>query len=383
MSAIVGIKEYSGLLGETAEKDFFARCITGYQYTSEDHECDIKNCLISLLNSKVIDVDKLDYLIRDAFITGFDTVNIDYERLLTSLIIIVDNDRYELAYHKSAISVLENVVYAHDSERKWIQSHPVVLYEAYILQHVFTHLSKNLDYKRKRLFSIESLSRKRHKLRNNTPIRLMCDDDIIYLMKNVYPNELSEEFFERKKRRHPIWKSEAEYKAFFLQITGRGGLLTDFEKAMEITAKYLVKSTDSWVIDDALIEKIEKDLRELNNRNLDERNIKIQKKDKTEILRVMKCLKNYSNELGRKCDFVILKASQFYSGFSKPDFSKTNIVFYTEEGEKLAKSGEIVSSLEAKDKERDNFFIYLRKEKMDKTTILIKKKFVKDYLQNS
>ena len=37
---------------------------------------------------KVIDVDKLDYLIRDAYITGFDTVSIDYERLLGALTIV-------------------------------------------------------------------------------------------------------------------------------------------------------------------------------------------------------------------------------------------------------------------------------------------------------
>ncbi len=52
---------------------------------------------------------------------------------------------------------------------------------------------------------------------------------------------MCEEFFERKKRRHPIWKSEAEYKAFFLQLTGKGALLENFEKAMEATAKYLTK----------------------------------------------------------------------------------------------------------------------------------------------
>ena len=58
----------------------------------------------------------------------------------------------------------------------------------------------------------------------------MCDDDIIYLMKNSFYSQLSEEFFERRIRRHPVWKSEAEYKA-----------------------------SDSWVIDDSLIAKLEKE----------------------------------------------------------------------------------------------------------------------------
>lgn len=74
--------------------------------------------MISLLNSKVIDVDRLDYLIRDAFFTGFDIITIDYERILDG--------------HK----VIENVVYAHDAERKLIQNHPIVLYNIYIIQHI-------------------------------------------------------------------------------------------------------------------------------------------------------------------------------------------------------------------------------------------------------
>ena len=69
-----------------------------------------------MLNSKVIDVDKLDYLIRDAYITGFDTVSIDFERLLSSLTISKDKGKYKIAYYKNAISVIENVVYAHDKE---------------------------------------------------------------------------------------------------------------------------------------------------------------------------------------------------------------------------------------------------------------------------
>ena len=77
-----------------------------------------------MLNSKVIDVDRLDYLIRDAFVSGFHSVNIDYERLLSNLTIIEnDNKCYELGYKKNAVSVIENVVYSHDSERKWIQTH--------------------------------------------------------------------------------------------------------------------------------------------------------------------------------------------------------------------------------------------------------------------
>lgn len=106
------------------------------------------NCLISLLNSKVIDVDKLDYLIRDAFITGFDTISIDYLRLLQPLTIVEKGEFLELAYKKNAISVIENV----------------------------------------KLFSRETLSPEGAVFKNGQKICLLCDDDIIFLMKNVFPS---------------------------------------------------------------------------------------------------------------------------------------------------------------------------------------------------
>lgn len=375
MSIIIALKEYAQFFDDADDREFFARCISGYRYSEESKKNGLKNCFISLLNSKVIDVDKMDYLIRDAFITGFDTVNIDYERLLTSLTIIKKDGKIELSYYKSAISVIENVVYAHDSERKWIQSHPIVLYESYILQHIISHLGIQMNTEDKKLFSEESLGKEGQDFGVNLHIKLMCDDDIVFLMKNVYSNELCEEFFERRKRRHPIWKSEAEYKAFFLRLTGEGELLAKFEKAMESTAKYLTKSSDSWVINDNLITKIEKELSDLDTIILDETTKKVQKKDKTDILKIMKCLKKYTNEIGKKCDFVILMASQFNSGFSKPDFSATNIVFPTKDGNKVAEFGEIASSLNAKSKDRDSFFylFYNREEdeqvNIDKTEI--------------
>lgn len=367
MSAIIGISEFERFFEGAEQKEFFARCITGYKYSEETLENSIKNCFISMLNSKVIDVDKLDYLIRDAYITGFDTVNIDFERLLYSLTISKDGNKYKIAYYKNAISVIENVVYAHDAERKWIQAHPVVLYEAYILQHIIGYLSEQFDDRDKKLFSLESLSKRGQQFANGLSISLLCDDDIIYLMKNHFHNELCEEFFERRIRRHPVWKSEAEYKAFILDLTSGGKWLEKFEKAMSVTAMYLIKSTDSWVIDKALIAKLEKEKDTLKDTEMDKETKDVQLQNKEMILKVIHSLEDYADEKSIDCNFVILKASQFNSGFGKPDFSSTNIAFQTKEGEKVAAVGEIVSALEAKARDRDDFFylFYKRREGLD------------------
>ena len=369
VSAIVGLSEYESFFTDTEDKEFFARCITGYQYSNIKSEVNnLKNCFISMLNSKVIDADKLDYLIRDAYITGFDTVNIDYERLLTAITVAKDGGRYKIAYEKNAVSVIENVIYAHDAERKWIQTHPVVLYETYILQHAMSHLKVKMDGNGKNLFSLEALSIAGQQFDNGICISLLCDDDIIFLMKNMFNTELSQEYFERRQRRHPVWKSEAEYKVFLLNLAKGGTLLDEFEKAMSVTANYLVRSTDEWVIDDDLIKKLEEERERIYKEDMDQETRKVQLEDKERILKVMHALQSYADDKQMKCNFVVLMASQFGSGFGKADFTETNVVFQTKEGEKTAKFSDIVSSLKAKEKQRENFFYLFYKRDPDADT---------------
>lgn len=112
MSSYYVIKEYRDaiknickkMLGEDIEdKDiiFIVRMIIGCTYKNSDTEKSVKNCIISMLNSSSIDVDGLDYIVRDAYMSGIDNFNIDYQRLLSSFTVIpvevfykekVDND---------------------------------------------------------------------------------------------------------------------------------------------------------------------------------------------------------------------------------------------------------------------------------------------------
>ncbi len=67
---------------------YIVRMIIGCQYRKTDVESSIKNCIISMLNSNSIDVDGLDYIVRDAYMSGIDNFSIDYQRLLSSYTII-------------------------------------------------------------------------------------------------------------------------------------------------------------------------------------------------------------------------------------------------------------------------------------------------------
>ena len=243
-----------------------------------------------MLNSKVIDVDRLDYLIRDAYFTGFETVNIDYMRLLTSLTIIIEDNRAKLGYNKNAISVIENVVYAHDAERKWIQTHPIVLYDMYIIQHVIDKLNKkvSIDDNRK-LFSLESLGVAGNKLNDGLEISLLCDDDIVHLLKNNKEDSLCMEYFSRKNRRHPLWKSESEYKAYILlQFGSNGKVLETLKKALVETEKYMRNYSESWIINDSIIDKIKSELKNLDNSGdeVDENTKNVQKNIKRKLFMI-------------------------------------------------------------------------------------------------
>ncbi|MCL2134601.1 MAG: HD domain-containing protein [Candidatus Bathyarchaeota archaeon] len=387
MSAIVGLSKFStSYFNEPLKKEMFARCVTGYTFSTKKGEKDYQkncllNCYIALLNSKIIDVDRLDYVIRDAFFTGFDTVNIDYTRLLAYVTITGD---YKLAYRKGAISVIENFVYAHDSGRKWIQNHPSILYDMYILQNVMSYLDKNFSTKRKKLFSFESLSEEGQELKRKTKISLLCDDDIISLMKTHCLGEilLSNEYFSRKDRRRTLWKNESEYKAFFLDKISGGTVLTNLEDALLNTKTYVQNASYNWVIEDTIIKRIEDEIKEtekkLNEQNVKKTNnkgkssknvdnINTRKKSlekllttKQSILKVMKCFQEYAREKNEPCDFIVLDADQFYSGFNNVNFSDIDIVLNDRNNPK--KFTDVVNPLSGGDKSRNNvFYIFCKR----------------------
>lgn len=366
MSAIVALKCFDEYFQNDFEKELFVRCITGYKYSENSLLKSIYNCIITLLNSKVIDVDRLDYLIRDAYFTGFETVNIDYARLLSSLTIVIENNKASLGYNKNAISVIENVVYAHDAERKWIQTHPIVLYDMYIIQHVIDNLNKRISASNdEKLFSLESLSLEGHTLNNSLEISLLCDDDIVHLLKKNKQDPLCMEYFSRKDRRHPLWKSESEYKAYISLRFGSDGIIqNNFNEALSETEKYMRKFSEGWIINDSVIAKIEQDLKNLDDAGdqIDQSTKNAQRTQKEKILKVINALKSYANRNGMDCDFVLLEASNFYSGFNKDDLSNIPIRFPKKTGKNIFCLSEVVSLLGSSEIKNNRFFYLFYKE---------------------
>lgn len=370
MSAIVAINKYPKFFFDTFDKEFFARCITGYKYRyTENDEYEKKkrasllNCFISCLNSKVIDVDRLDYLIRDAYFSGFESINIDYTRLLTSMRIISDQQKqeYNICYLKNAISIIENVVYAHDSERKWIQTHPIVLYDMYIIQHIMHIINDEVSTPDCKLFSYEALSYEGVKLNKDIHISLLTDDDIIYLLKSLETDELSKEYFNRNYRHHPLWKSEAEFKAFFSVKLGNGQIYQDLLQALEKTANYVKSNSNSGVVNASLMCKLNEELSSLQKNEgqfKNPENYYAQIKSKKAINKIFKCLKKFSDKNNTEFDYIILEANQFYSNFNKDDFSKIKIKF--PQVDSLYNFGEIIATLGSKRENEKFYYLYFK-----------------------
>lgn len=356
MSVIVSLERFKEFIEyKKIDIDFFSRCILGYKYSYETKENGIKNLFITLLNSKIIDVDKLDYLIRDSFVTGFESISIDYKRLLENLDIKIENNKKYLVFDKGALSVLENVIYAHDSEKKWIQNHPVVLYEHFLIQHTIKNINRNLASS---LFCKEALLNE-GKLISEQKFRLLCDSDIIFLLKNKYPTDLTDEYFHRSERRHPVWKSEAEYKAIFSRDLG-DYKLNELSIIFKKISKYLEDKSKVPVINEDLILL----LKEAKEKVVEDKIIDLKDRnrllnDYEEMLKWVESLKKYSKENELKFDYTVFFTNNFRSGFQKAEFS--NLKIYFPNLKKSYKLKDILPLLNSDVYEDQFFYLYYKR----------------------
>lgn len=246
MSAIIGINLLD-TLGIKYDKEFFSRAIMGITYSlsepddkGSDNDREIykkytedmklsfqlKNCLISMLNGKLIDVDKLDYLMRDAYVTGYSSMMIDYERLISGYTIVSSTSvsgsmEYKIGFKKGSLSIIENIIYANDLEKRWIQGNPTILYDCKLIEKAIegydSYMVPKIEITQGKeklpgsIFNKQSISHEGISLKSGDRLRLLCDDDIIVYIKNIDNTKISEHYFSRDKRYKPLWKSEGDY----------------------------------------------------------------------------------------------------------------------------------------------------------------------------
>lgn len=190
---------------------FMARCILGAQYSNVNNLNGYKNCIIKLLNSS-IDVDKLDYIARDSAVSGFENTMVDTKRLLCALVFAVYNDTDKkqkicLAFQKTAVGVIQNVVASRNALYTWIYSHHKVVFESELIAsavEAIANKNETPDLFKTKYFSTRSIEE-----------NLVCDDVIWNLFLNNIELPEVEAVVKRNERMKAVWKSFAEFEAFF------------------------------------------------------------------------------------------------------------------------------------------------------------------------
>lgn len=371
MSALTAVREFDGLIGSIEKQRFLARAITGYTYLRnpgrevnevEGVPVDFLDCLISLLNGQVIDVDRMDYLIRDAYLTGFNTIVIDYKRLLSSIRISdkTESGQYEVVYQHHAVGVLENCVYAHDAERKWIQCHPTVIYEGYLLSkaiervlHAFfptRHISAEC-------LTDEGIELKKSGESTGLKLKNLTDGDVLFLMKNIDSNEISE-YFSRESWRSKLWKSEAEFHNYFSAARLGKEPVRKALQAIGEMIQSLHKQYDDQ-LNEQVLEKFEAEylqgIAESEGRSA--HFVDIYRKANNKKLGIMKQFKSFAAANNIPFDFLFLGKTAFKSGFSKEDLSKLKIRF--DDSETLAEFKDVTNMLMSREEGLSSQLFYV------------------------
>jgi len=201
------------------------RMILGCQYHSDTTMLTkLKNALISLLNSATIDVDKIDYILRDSWASGISNRDIDTHRLLSALTISKKGGiKHRLAFKKSALSVIGAVIEGRNHLYRWVYNHHKVVYCQSVIENaVKKKLAQvlcpdNPDEFLNKFFSLDAF--RNHVDIGREKFLLPTDGDLNYLLKKYIKKIKQAEEYLYHAHRISLWKSAEEFDVLFPGMT--------------------------------------------------------------------------------------------------------------------------------------------------------------------
>ena len=126
--------------------ELIIRSILGLKYdtsTSEKFEqYRLKNIIVNLINSSIFDMDKLDYIMRDAFFTGIGAPEIDTYRLFDYMY-LYNSKEYNLVFTHRAVPALQNMIEARDELYMYVYNHHSCVFSDFITSYIFRRLTHN------------------------------------------------------------------------------------------------------------------------------------------------------------------------------------------------------------------------------------------------
>lgn len=237
MSCIVALENFENEFIELKiDKELFCRMILGVDYERDLAE-GVFNPLISLLNS-YIDVDKLDYILRDNIMTGFYGINLDTDRIVQSYVI----HNKKLVLSSKSLSVIYNLIYGRDAMFRWVYNHHVVTYYATLIQRYIEHLIELDNSIKDRFFSFKAINEDH-----------VDDNDIIMLFKsNNNRDKHSMRLFDQIINRQylkPLWKTPFEFKKVLTPVQQDNILAqAKFELEKKLISQLSINEDDLYVV---------------------------------------------------------------------------------------------------------------------------------------
>lgn len=132
----------------STDYELIIRSILGIEYDVSTklkfEENGKKNIVVRLINSKVFDMDKLDYIMRDSTMTGIGTPSIDTKRLFRNIYL---DKNYSFVFTSRAVPVLQNMIDSRDGLYLYVYNHHAVIFSDFMNTYILRKLSHNArDY---------------------------------------------------------------------------------------------------------------------------------------------------------------------------------------------------------------------------------------------
>lgn len=254
------------------------------------------------------------------------------------------------------MSIIEHAIYAHDSERKWIQGHPTIIYEGMLVTNIIRsviELFERENTQTSRLFAIAPLLPQGYDfilkaendgkiLESQHTIRLLADEDILFYAKShFYDDTLVHQYYNRNKRSFAIWKSESAYKALFDEEIGgkkrHSKIVDGFERLERYINERTVDGSELKLvaINQATIDCCNEEIKKLQvaktEGQLQPGVFEDQMKGHENALKWSRMLKNIAESQNAEFEFYLVTARRFSSNFSKSEIEQI-YVFFPETG---------------------------------------------------
>ena len=144
------------------------------------------------------------------------------ERLLSSMLIVNDNG-YKLCFHHNALSAIKSVFEVKNFLSQWVFSHHTIQYDQYLLTKCVVDAAKNYTGETDSDKALGILFNPNTYLQRSdleeAKIAMLCDDDLVYLIKQFANEKLSHEWLYRQYSMIPLWKSYAEFTYIFERVS--------------------------------------------------------------------------------------------------------------------------------------------------------------------